>query len=93
VNKQHDLKTWPEFFEAIIKGTKTFEIRKNDRFYQVGDTLRLREYNIRAVPPVYTGRETLRVVRYIVYDFEGLASGYCIMSIDVPQTESWETSL
>jgi hypothetical protein len=41
----HKLKTWPEFFKAILAGDKTFEIRKDDRGFKVGDTLRLLEFD------------------------------------------------
>ena len=27
-SKVHDLKTWPEFFAALLDGSKTFEVRK-----------------------------------------------------------------
>jgi hypothetical protein len=92
----HELKTWPEFFDAIIKGTKTFEARKNDRNFKVGDVLTLREYN--PLDPdgsigSYTGRVTVRVVTYIMKDFPGIIPGYCVMGIDVLGTESWEVSL
>jgi len=40
----HKLKTWPNYFEMMEKGIKTFEIRKNDRHYQTGDMLILKEY-------------------------------------------------
>jgi hypothetical protein len=40
----HELKSWPEFFSAIETGEKTFELRRNDRNYQVGDVLVLREW-------------------------------------------------
>ena len=43
--KHHYLKTWPEYFQAMKDGTKTFEMRKNDRKYTVGDTLILQEFN------------------------------------------------
>lgn len=40
----HDLKCWPEFFRPLCQGIKTFEVRLNDRNYQVGDTLQLWEW-------------------------------------------------
>lgn len=39
--KSHSLKIKPEFLKDIIEGNKTFEIRKNDRGFQVGDRVRL----------------------------------------------------
>lgn len=41
----HPLKTWPPEFKAVASGVKTFEIRKKDRPFQVGDHLELIEYN------------------------------------------------
>ncbi len=35
----HNLKTWMPFYQDVIDGRKTFELRKNDRDYQVGDIL------------------------------------------------------
>jgi hypothetical protein len=42
----HELKTWPFYYQAVKSGKKTFEVRRNDRFFQVGDILHLREYSI-----------------------------------------------
>ena len=33
----HCLKIWPEHYHNVKSGTKTFEIRKNDRAFQKGD--------------------------------------------------------
>jgi len=38
----HELKCWPEFYDAMASGAKTFDIRKDDRPYAVGDLLAMR---------------------------------------------------
>lgn len=40
----HVLKTVQPYFDDVASGKKTFEIRKNDRNFQVGDLLQLWEY-------------------------------------------------
>jgi hypothetical protein len=40
----HELKIWPVHFKNVMSGTKTFEIRKNDRAFQKGDAVVLKEY-------------------------------------------------
>jgi len=61
----HELKTWPEYFEAIASGAKTFEIRENDRDFKVGDILVLEEYNDNSKK--YTGRAEVRVITYVSF--------------------------
>lgn len=81
---KYDLKILPEYFNAVLRGDKTFEIRKNDRNFQWGDTIQLSEYD--AENDSYTGRSLICEVTYILYGNKstekyGLKEGYCIMSI------------
>lgn len=57
----HDLKILPEFYEAVLSNEKTFEIRRNDREYLVGDCLILNEY----CEGKYTGRQVKGRITYI----------------------------
>jgi hypothetical protein len=76
----HELKTWPEFHEPIWLGKKSFDIRFNDRNFQVGDILVLREWD----PELgdYTGRSITVDVTYILHGPQfGVEDGCVIMSI------------
>lgn len=42
---KHELKIWPQYYCRVAAGTKTFEVRKNDRGFQPGDVVILREYD------------------------------------------------
>lgn len=59
----HKLKIHPEYFEAVSKRKKNFEIRKNDRDFKVGDILILKEF----VPEnnEFTSRFITREITYI----------------------------
>jgi hypothetical protein len=41
----HELKIWPVYYEAVRSGAKTFELRQNDRGFQKGDKVILREFD------------------------------------------------
>jgi len=41
----HELKIYPQYYRAVECGDKTFEVRLNDRGYQKGDTVILREFD------------------------------------------------
>ncbi len=86
----HVLKTDPEVFQAVLDGVKTFEIRFNDRGFQVGDALHLRETRFTGAemregkPLEYTGRECHRIVSHVLTGY-GLADGWCCLSFAAPQ--------
>jgi uncharacterized protein DUF3850 len=41
----HELKADPVMFERLVWGSKTFELRRDDRGYQTGDTLVIRSFD------------------------------------------------
>lgn len=59
----HELKLSTEFFPAVAQGIKTFEIRKNDRGYELGDILILSEWELTG--HFYTGRKLIAEITYI----------------------------
>ena len=90
---QHFLKLNDRFFDAVANGIKTFEIRKNDRDYKVGDTLVLKEVNDDGKHLTYADHnlginldyEIKVAVTYILTheDFpDGVPEGYVAMSIE-----------
>ncbi len=83
----HELKTWLGPFEAIRTGDKRHEVRKDDRGFKCGDTLRLREWNEAYYK--YTGREiSVRVTHITVGGAWGLPSDLCVMSIEPADSRS-----
>lgn len=61
--KVHKLKILPEYYRAQIEGKKNFEIRKNDRNYQVGDWIALKEYDPETKD--FTGQSFVAEITYI----------------------------
>lgn len=81
---EHSLKTLSQYFRDVKSGAKNFELRKNDRNYQVGDTLVLEEWIPDGIfTGGYTGQVIRRQVQYILKDCPefGLMDGYCILGI------------
>lgn len=74
----HHLKIYPDFFESIIDGSKTFEIRKNDRDYHVGDYLYLNEYFPKKG---YSYRFIKVLVTYVFSDSLYVKDGFVILGI------------
>ena len=84
----HELKCWPEQYQAIVDRRKTFEVRKTDRAFQTGDVLWLREYepdkSLTKFGRGYTGRELKAEVMFLMLPGQfGLGPDVCVMSIRV----------
>lgn len=78
--KTHELKTWTAFFRSISDGSKKFELRRDDRGFEVGDKLVLREYDPKR--KTYSGHELHALVTYVLRDAPdfGLVPGFVILS-------------
>ena len=84
--KEHMLKTDPAVFQDVLDGSKTFEIRFNDRGYQVDDLIVLKETKFTGQqmksgqPLVYTGREIQKRISYVLSGY-GLQEDWVILGI------------
>lgn len=92
----HTLKTIEPYFSAVLSGEKTFEVRRNDRAYQRGDTLVLVDTSscecgsdrcdkrrppiIRYVTFVYAGDPNLR-------DLGGIVPGHVVLGLGHPDDQ------
>lgn len=85
----HELKILHEYLIDVSIGKKTFELRKNDRDYQVGDLIRfidIREddstANKNQIEP-NIDENTLYRITYVLKGVEqyGLDKDYCILAI------------
>lgn len=84
--KTHNLKCWPDVFQLMLDGKKTFEYRKNDRDYQEGDTLHEREWDPQ--DEEYSGRFfDVDVLLVIDGGQFGIPVDYCIMQTSRPLTD------
>lgn len=81
----HELKCWPEYFRPIADGRKSFDLRKADRDFKVGDNVRLMEWEPK--DDSFTGQDCYRHIVYIlagvgpgcIAPLRGLAYGYVIL--------------
>lgn len=83
----HHLKTWPEPFADLVARRKTFELRRDDRNYQVGDVLHLQEWNPnnRRYTRAWVAAEVTHVLRGPSGVAFGLQPGYCVLSLHVTE--------
>lgn len=76
----HELKCWPPYFAAIRRKEKNFDVRRDDRGFQKGDTVILREYEMQRSPHRYTGNDETRKIKYILTGGQfGLEPGYVVL--------------
>lgn len=74
----HDIKIRENYACDVIRGKKTFEVRKNDRDYRVGDLLMMR---VVSKDGIDAGAVVMATVSYILSDPEYVKDGYVIMGL------------
>lgn len=75
----HQLKVECEFYTPLSMHLKNFEVRKNDRNFQVNDILILREWS--AAIEAYTGLYLCAQISYILDDPRYCKEGYVILGL------------
>lgn len=81
----HEIKIWPQFLASVLDGTKPFEVRRNDRNYQRGDYLRMREWNPKTKKFGPTAVTVL--VTHMLENHPGLVPGHCVMGTQITKVE------
>jgi len=90
---QHQLKIKKCYLIHILEERKTFEVRKNDRDFQSGDTIKFlplddEEYDLYGICP---SPIPAFVITYVLEDVDGLSSGYAVLSIEQQDQEENES--
>ena len=89
----HELKILPEYYNAVKSGKKKFELRKDDRGFAEGDSLRLHKWTPNGG---YTGETIITDITYILrgHSEYGLEEGFCLMSLGpILKTERIDDSI
>jgi len=81
----HNLDCWPTYFRAVEQGLKPYEVRKNDRFFQRGDTVtlvELREDRARSYNNPTTGKQLTFTIGPVLQGGQfGIEPGYCVFTL------------
>lgn len=83
MKKTHYLKCIEPYFTEVWEGRKPFEFRYNDRDFKIGDEIYLQKYNPET--QAYLGFEIRCDITYILQDYIGLKTDYCILGIKITQ--------
>lgn len=80
----HEVKLLSQFWDATIRGDRSFDVRLDSHNFKVNDVLKMCEWKLDA--DRYTGRKCYRLITYVLYAEDIptsiLPSGYVIMSLE-----------
>lgn len=85
----HELKCNANYWDAVARGEKTFEVRRDDRGFQKGDIVVLQRWEDRSLPMRYSTRglnnrvkELSREITFILTGGQfGIEPGYVVLGL------------
>ena len=85
--RMHDLKIWPAHFKELSEGNRTYDVRKDDRGYRVGDLVRLREWD--PSRKTYSGKGMVLRVTWVnrLASIDSKFTGYVGLQLSEPEDE------
>lgn len=99
MRRVHELKIWPQYYSRVAEGSKTFEIRNNDRDYQRGDKVILREWDPKPINPTdnmamgFTGSPPLEFIVGYVHNLGRDEVVFSLLPVPtVPEKETGPTA-
>lgn len=79
----HKLKTWPIMYQAMLDGSKPFDVRRDDRGFKEGDIADMREFEYNK--QIYTGRAAEYLITYVLrgkdHPHLGVGLDFCVLGI------------
>lgn len=92
---EHTLKTLPNYWDAVERGEKPFEVRRDDRGFQKGDILVLRRMRKNMFGSAYeedvsghTYRDLRREITYVLTGGQfGIEPGFVVLGLREPDQD------
>lgn len=88
----HEVRLKEQYCDAVLKGEKNFEVRKNDRGYQKGDHIKFIPVDKDGMCEVFHEVKYEEFVITYVHSGYGLENGFVILGIQRIQSSSTDNS-
>lgn len=77
----HELKLDIGFCDLVYTGVKTFEVRRNDRDYKIGDLVKFNPVGVLFQPVEHPIKDKVYKITYILEGW-GVQEGFCVFAIE-----------
>lgn len=82
---EHELKVLKPYYSRLVEGSKTCEVRRDDRDFQIGDTLKLRCYSKESLCFIEPYEPLYFLITHILKGEQfGIKDGFAVLSIKKP---------